>query len=106
MVKLTRTGVLEVPYLHQYNPVVDKVDLLHATPNYTLVRQPNGRETTFLLKDVALCTSANSNDIVNNDNENEELENLNVNLNDVSNGSNMQNESIERNDREKIIEEE
>ena len=90
----------------KYDPVVDKVDLLHATPNYAIVRLPNGRETTVLLKDMAPCTSADSNDIVNIDNENEESENVNVNLNDVSNGSNMQNESIEHDDQEKIIEEE
>ena len=49
------------------------------------------------------CTSANSDDIVDIDNENEESENVNVNLSDVSNGSNMQNESIERHDQEEII---
>ena len=70
------------------------------------MKLPNGRETTVSLKDVAPCTSANSNDIVNIDNENEESENVNVNLNDVSNGLNMQNESIEHDDQEKIIEEE
>ena len=64
----------------KYDQVVDKVDLLHATPNYAIVRLPNGRETTVSLKDVAPCTSTNSNDIVNIDNENEELENVNVNL--------------------------
>ena len=81
----------------KYNPVVDKTDLLHATPNYMLVRLPNGRETTVSLKDVVLYISADSNDIINIDNENEESENVNVNLN-VSNGSNIQNESIEHND--------
>ena len=69
-------------------------------------RLPNGRETTVSLKDVAPCTSANSDDIVDIDNENEESENVNVNLSDVSNGSNMQNESIERHDQEEIIGEE
>ena len=90
----------------KYDPVVDKVNLLHATPNYAIVRLPNGRETTVSLKDVAPCTSADSNDIVNINNENEESENINVNLSDVSNGPNMQNESIERDDQEKIIQEE
>ena len=92
----------------KYDLVVDKVglDLLHVTPNYGLVRLPNGREATVSLKDVAPCTSAESNDIVNIDNKNEESEKVNVNLNDVSHGSNMQNESIERDDQEKIIEEE
>ena len=85
---------------------MDKVDLLHATPNYAPVRLPNGRETTVSLKDVAPCTSVDSNYIVNTDNENEESENVNVNLSDLSNGSNMQNESIERHDQEKIIKEE
>ena len=89
----------------KYEPVVDKVDLLHATPNYALVSLPNGRETIVSLKDVAPCSSADSNDIVDIDNENEESENVNVNLNDVSKGSNMRNESIERDDQEKIIEE-
>ena len=28
-------------------PFVDKVDLVHATPNYALVRFPSGRETTI-----------------------------------------------------------
>ena len=88
------------------DPVVDKVDLLHATPNYAIVRLPNGRETTVSLKDMGPCTSADSNDIVNIDNENEESENVNVNLSDVGNDSNMQNESIERHDQERIIEEE
>ena len=68
---------------------------MRATPNYATVRLPNGRKTTVSLKDVAPCTNANGNDIVNIDNENEESENVNVNLNDVSNGSNMQNESRE-----------
>ena len=65
-------------HTNKYNPVVDKVDLLHATPNYVIVRLPNGRETTVSLKDVVLYTSADSNDIVNIDNENEESENVNV----------------------------
>ena len=78
----------------KYDPVVDEVDLLHVTPNYALVRLPNGRETTVSLKDVAPYTSADSNNIVNIDNKNEESEKVNINLNDVSNGSNMQNESI------------
>ena len=92
----------------KYDPVVDKVDLLHATPNYALVRLPNGRETTVSLKNVAPCTSTDSDDIVNIDNVNEESENvgLNVNLNDGTNGLNMQNESIEHDDQEKSIEEE
>ena len=85
---------------------MEKVDLLHATSNYALVRLPNGRETTVLLKDVAPCTSADSDDIANIYNANEESENVNVNLNNVTNGLNMQNESIEHDDQEKIIEEE
>ena len=90
----------------KYDPVMDKVDLLHGTPNYAIVRLPNGRETIVSLKDMAPCTSANSNDIFNIDNENEKAENVNVNLSDVRNGSNMQNESIKRHDQEKIIGEE
>ena len=87
----------------KYDPVVDKVDLLHATPNYAIVRLLNGRETTVSLKDVAPCINANSNDIIDIDNENEELKNVNVYLSDVSNGLNMQNESIECHDQEEII---
>ena len=30
----------------KYDPVVDKVNLLHATPNYVVVRLPNGKEAT------------------------------------------------------------
>ena len=70
------------------------------------MRLPNGRETTVSLKDVTPYTSADSNDIVNIDNKNEESENVNVNLNDVSNGSIMKTESIKRDDQDKIIEEE
>ena len=33
-------------------PFVDKVDLVHATPNYALERFPRGRETTGSLRDV------------------------------------------------------
>ena len=32
---------------------MDKVDLVHATPNYALVRFSNERETTVSLRDVA-----------------------------------------------------
>ena len=70
---------------------MDKVDLLHATPNYALVKLPNGRETTVSLKDVVPCTSADSDYIINIDNANKESKNVNVNLNDVTNGSNVQN---------------
>ena len=46
----------------KYDSLVDKVHLLHAAPNYAIVRMPNGRETTVSLKDVApyvADTSAN-----------------------------------------------
>ena len=36
----------------KYNSLVDKVDLLHAAPNYAIVRMPKGRETTVSLKDI------------------------------------------------------
>jgi len=35
------------------DPIVDKVDLVDATPNYTLVRFTSGRETTVSLRYVA-----------------------------------------------------
>lgn len=41
----------------KYDSVVDKVDLLHATPNYAIVRMPNGRESTVSLKDIAPCVT-------------------------------------------------
>ena len=90
----------------KYDPVVDKVYLLHATPIYALVRLPNGRETIVSLKDVSPCTSADSDYIINIGIANKKSKNVNVNLNDVSNGSNIQNENIEGNDREKINKEE
>ena len=43
----------------QYDPVVDKVNLVHATPNYAVVQLPSGRETTVSLRDIAPCSTAN-----------------------------------------------
>ena len=39
---------------NKYDSVVDKVDLIHATPNYAVVRISSGRETTMSLRDIAL----------------------------------------------------
>ena len=60
----------------------------------------------LLMKNVAPCTDADSYDITDIDNANEELENVNVNLSDVNNGSNVQNEIIECVDQERINDEE
>ena len=38
---------------NKYDPIVDKVDLIHATPNYAVVRTSSGRETTVSLRDIA-----------------------------------------------------
>ena len=38
-------------------PLVDEVELVHATPNYARVRLPSGRETTVSMRDVAPCGS-------------------------------------------------
>ena len=38
---------------NKYDSVVDKVDLIHATPNYAVVRMFSGRETTVSLRDIA-----------------------------------------------------
>ena len=65
------------------------------------MRLPNERETTVSLKDVAPYSSVNSDDITNIDNAIEELENLD--LNDITNGLNVQNENIERDDQEKLM---
>ena len=56
----------------KYDPEVDKVNLVYATPKYALVGLPYKRETTVLLKDVAPCTSVNSDDITDIDIANEE----------------------------------
>ena len=37
----------------KYDPVVEEVDLVHATPSYARVRFPTGRETTVSLRDIA-----------------------------------------------------
>ena len=37
----------------KYEPIVDKVELIHATPSYARVRLPGGREATVSLRDVA-----------------------------------------------------
>ena len=87
----------------KYDPVADKVDLLHATSNYALVRLPNAREKTVSLIDVVPCTSVNSDNITNIDNASEESENVNVYLNNVTYGLNVSNENIELDDQGKLI---
>ena len=37
----------------KYEPILDKVELIHATPSYARVRLPGGREVTVSLGDVA-----------------------------------------------------
>lgn len=37
----------------KYEPLVDEVQLVHATPNYAQVRYQDGREATVSLRDVA-----------------------------------------------------
>ena len=37
----------------KYEPLVEQVDLLHATPNYAHIRFDNGRETTVSVRDLA-----------------------------------------------------
>ena len=38
---------------NQHEPLVDEVELIHATPNYTKVRLPNSHEKTITLCDIA-----------------------------------------------------
>jgi len=40
----------------KYDPIVDEVDLVHATPNYAQIRFPSGRESTGPLRDIALVS--------------------------------------------------
>ena len=40
----------------KHEPVVDKVELMHATPTYAQVRFPTGREATVSLRDIAPIT--------------------------------------------------
>ena len=82
---------------------MDKINLVHATPNYALVQLPYKRETAVSLKDVVLCTNVNSDDIADIDNANEESENVNVNLNNDTNGLNIQNKNIEVDTQEKLM---
>ena len=42
---------------NKYDPIVDKVDLIHATPNYAVVRTSGGRETTVSLRDIVSYNS-------------------------------------------------
>ena len=37
----------------KHEPLVDEVELIHATPNYARVRLPNGHEKTVILRDIA-----------------------------------------------------
>jgi len=38
----------------KYDPIVDEVELVHATPNNAQIRFPSGRESTLPLRDIAL----------------------------------------------------
>ena len=40
----------------KYEPIVDKVELIHATPSYARVRLSSSREATVSLRDVALMS--------------------------------------------------
>jgi len=44
----------------KYEPLVDEVELIHATPSYAHVRLQNGRETTVSLRDIAPITRGNT----------------------------------------------
>ena len=46
----------------KYEPLVEKVDLIHATPQYALVRYKDGRETSVSLKNVAPISLENKSD--------------------------------------------
>ena len=46
----------------KYDLIADKVNLLHAAPNYVVVRLPSGRETTVSLRDIAPCTNSETSD--------------------------------------------
>ena len=54
----------------KHDPLVDEVELLHATPNYAQVRFPSGRESTVPVRDIAPFVNENviSNDISLNEN--------------------------------------
>jgi len=45
----------------KYDRVVEEVDLVHATPNYAVVRFPSGKESTVSLKDIAPAGSSPEN---------------------------------------------
>ena len=38
---------------YKYDPTLDEVELVHATPNYAEIRFPSGRESTVPLRDIA-----------------------------------------------------
>ena len=42
----------------KHDPMVEEVDLVHATPNYAVVRFPSGKESTVLLKYIAPAGSS------------------------------------------------
>ena len=44
----------------KYEPLVDEVELVHATPNYAYVRLPSGNETTVSLRDLAPVNNIDS----------------------------------------------
>ena len=46
----------------KYEPLVEKVDLIHATPQYAHVRYKDGRETSVSLRDVAPIHLENKSD--------------------------------------------
>jgi len=45
----------------KYDPVVEDVDLVHATPNYAVVRFPSGKESTVSVKDISPAGSSREN---------------------------------------------
>ena len=49
----------------KYDPIVERVELLQANPQYAFVKLPNGKECSVSLRDLAPC---GSDSITNNDN--------------------------------------
>ena len=68
----------------------------HAVETWSvrIMRLPNERETIVSLRNVPPCASTDNDDITDINNANEESENVRVNLNNVTNGLNVQNENI------------
>ena len=55
----------------KYDPAVEEVELIHATPNYAIVRLPSGNESTVSLKDIAPVGQADVSSPLPNTQENE-----------------------------------